>query len=130
MKQDAKTALYVICATAVVALFFYCLRPYLLQNPPNTVALLIVANTAALLMYCVVFGPLWIMQMHTDARGRARRILRQSFWAAISGTVIGLVAPGVPPITPAAFACFALALLLLRNVAIYAPYRGQRTVNG
>ena len=126
MKPELKTALYVICATAVVALFFYCLRPYLLQSPPNAVALLIVAHTFAALMYAVVYGPVWIMRMQEHKRHTARQLLRRMFWACITGAVVGLVAPDVPRITPAALACFAMVLLLLRNVAIYAPYINKR----
>lgn len=129
MKTEHKAAIYALCSTLVVALFFYCLRPYLLQSPPNSVALLIVANTAALLMYAIVYGPVWIMRIPPKHRHRARHLLRQYFWIAITGSVVGLIAPGVPMITPAAFACFSMALLLLRNVAIYAPYRPRMRAN-
>lgn len=123
MRQETKAGIYIAVSTAVVALFFSVLRLYLLQSPPNTIALLTVAHVAAALMYCIVFGPVWILRMNIGCRLNARRILRQTFLVCITGFLVSLIIPGIPRIAPAAFVSFATIMLMLRTVAIYVPRR-------
>ena len=121
MPTQLKVAAYIVSALAVVAMFFSALRPYLLQNPPNPVALAIVGFSMAFMLYAIIMGPFKLIGLRSIERARAQRILNQSFWVFIVGAVLGIISPDVPVVTPAALLSFALIAAMLRAAARYFP---------
>jgi hypothetical protein len=118
--RDLKFAFYIAAAVAVFSMFFYTLRPYLLETPPNATALALLALVIASMLYFLIVGPVWLVRVGRATRKQAQRILNIVFRAFLASALIGFFAP-VPFILPAAFACYALVALLLRATARYAP---------
>jgi hypothetical protein len=121
MPNEFKVTAYVVASVTLVAAFLSALRPYLLQNPPNAVALLALGFVVGLFLFSVIAGPFLVMYLRPYYRVKAQQLLRFIFWVFLAGALISIIMPAVPSITPAALACFAITCLLLRATAIYAP---------
>lgn len=123
MLTEFKVSGYITLAVCVISCFFYNLRPYLLETPPNPIALALVGLSFGLLLFCIFAGPVLLIRLQAMQRQRARLIFRTLFWAFVIGAVLGLIAPFVPTVVPCALLCYAIASLMLRGAAMQKPLR-------